>query len=113
MCISTHELPSAQEVWGFDDPPCIPHYRRIRVPYFLLDSRGASAVVSDEEVAVEEVLGEEIAVITRAAWYQLFAWRPGLIVDLLESVERSSNEALTTWSKFAGVELIIVPAPDW
>lgn len=78
----------------------------------LLDSRGVSAAASDEEVAVEEVHGEEVAVINRAAWYQVFAWRPSLIVDLLESVERLSSEDLLAWSQLTGIELIAAP-PHW
>ncbi|WP_100470499.1 hypothetical protein [Mycobacteroides abscessus] len=78
----------------------------------LLDSRGFSSAASDEEIAVEEVDGEEVATITRAVWYQMFAWHPSLIVDLLESVERLSTEALRGWSRAAGLELDVVP-PDW
>ncbi|WP_235675404.1 hypothetical protein [Mycobacteroides abscessus] len=77
----------------------------------LLESRGASAVASDEEVATEEVHGEELAVSHRAVWYQVLAWRPSLIVDLLESAEQLEGAALVAWSKSAGIELMGVP-PD-
>ncbi|SKU75237.1 Uncharacterised protein [Mycobacteroides abscessus subsp. bolletii] len=59
----------------------------------LLDSRGASAETADEEVAVEAVYGDVVGEISRADWYRFLAWRPSLIVDLLEAAE---------WRGFAG-----------
>lgn len=60
----------------------------------LLDSRGRSAEVSDEEVAVDEIEAESIGVISRQVWYQVFAWHPGLIVDLLDAAERCGSSAV-------------------
>lgn len=72
----------------------------------LLDSRGASADASDEEVAVEEVEAETLAVVSREIWYRVFAWRPGLIASLLEAVERPDGAALVDWATASGVNVV-------
>ncbi|MDM2170984.1 hypothetical protein PP404_06290 [Mycobacteroides abscessus] len=67
----------------------------------LLDSRGESAGISDEEVAVEEIVGETVAVISRKTWYQIFAWRPALIVGLLEAAEHGADRSAQSFVKLA------------
>ncbi len=71
----------------------------------LLDSRGRSAEASDEEIAVDEVDAESVGVISRQVWYQVFAWRPGLIVDLLEAAERCGVAAVGVLSQSAGCDV--------
>ncbi|WP_236742937.1 hypothetical protein [Mycobacteroides abscessus] len=73
----------------------------------LLDSRGASAACADEEVAVEEVDGEVVCEISRAEWYRGMVWRPGLIVDLLELVERSAYDQLAILCGRADIALAV------
>ncbi|WP_100524138.1 hypothetical protein [Mycobacteroides abscessus] len=75
----------------------------------LLDSRGESAEASDEELAVEAVDGETLGVIARDVWYQVFAWRPGLIVDLLDLAERCSAASVGALLQSAGCYIVGTP----
>lgn len=54
----------------------------------LLDSRGQTAESSDEEVAAAESGGEVVAEISRSDWYRVLAWRPSLMVEVLEAAEK-------------------------
>lgn len=72
----------------------------------LLDSRGASAAASDEEVAVEEVAAEVVVEIGRSEWYRVLVWRPGLVVDLLELVESNEGDHLAALCAELGIALI-------
>lgn len=60
----------------------------------LLDSRGQTAENSDEEVAAAESGGEIIAEISRCDWYRVLAWRPSLMVEVLEVAEKLGADGL-------------------
>lgn len=60
----------------------------------LLDSRGQTAENSDEEVAAAESGGEVVAEISRSDWYRVMAWRPSLMVEVLEAAEKLSADGL-------------------
>ncbi|WP_237155290.1 hypothetical protein [Mycobacteroides abscessus] len=75
----------------------------------LLDSRGASAETADEEVAVEAVYGDPVGEISRADWYRFLAWRPSVIVELLEAAERPQIGGLREFCARIGVDLAASP----
>ncbi|AMU55108.1 hypothetical protein E3G42_001519 [Mycobacteroides abscessus] len=75
----------------------------------LLDVRGTSADAADEEVAVEAVYGDVVGEISRADWYHFLAWRPSLVVDLLEAAERPHLDGLALFCGSIGVRLAASP----
>ncbi|SKG00735.1 Uncharacterised protein [Mycobacteroides abscessus subsp. massiliense] len=77
----------------------------------LLDSRGASAALTNEEVAVDSVEGVTVAEICRNDWYRVFAWRPSLIVGLLEVAECALPASLENMLRTLDVELL--SGPPW
>jgi hypothetical protein len=78
----------------------------------LLDARGYTAEVSDEEVAAEEVGGEALGEIRRSDWYRVVMWRPALITAVLEVAEMDGVHGLSRLLSEFGVELVQRPPPE-
>ena len=80
----------------------------------LLDTRGASADESDEELASRDSGGEVLGEISRSDWYGVMAWRPELLVRVLEAAESGGALAVADLLDGNGVRLIRRPPPtDW
>jgi hypothetical protein len=61
---------------------------------FAAWARGQTAENSDEQVASAESGGEVVAEISRSDWYRVMAWRPSLMVDILEAAEKFGARGL-------------------
>ena len=72
----------------------------------LLDIRGMSALEADEVLAGRDCGGEVLGEITRADWYGVMAWRPELIVKVLEAAEVGGGTALSGALAEAGIAFI-------
>jgi hypothetical protein len=75
----------------------------------LLDARGRSAEESDEVVASRDSGGEVLGEISRADWYRVMAWRPELLVRVLEAAE--TGGALEVGELLAGMGVTLMRRP--
>jgi hypothetical protein len=77
----------------------------------LLAARGTTAEESDEALAAVETYGEIVGEISRADWYRTVAWRPELIVDILEAAEAVRAQAVSRSLAAYGVTFTEHPPP--
>jgi hypothetical protein len=61
----------------------------------LLAARGTTVEESDDAVAAVETYGQVVGEISRTDWYRTVAWRPELIVDVLEAAEIGGAQAVS------------------
>jgi hypothetical protein len=77
----------------------------------LLDVRGTSAEESDEELASRDSGAEVLGEITRADWYRVMAWRPELLVEVLEAAESGGATAVAALLERCEVTFVRRPPP--
>jgi hypothetical protein len=77
----------------------------------LLAARGVTAEESDEDVAAFEMDDEVVGEISRNDWYRTVAWRPELIVEVLEAAESGGAQAVSGSLAACGVSFIERPPP--
>jgi hypothetical protein len=77
----------------------------------LLAARGITAEESDEAVAAVDTYGEVVGEISRTDWYRTVAWRPELIVDVLEAAEIGGAQAVSRSLAACGVTFTEHPPP--
>ncbi len=78
----------------------------------LLDTRGASADESDEDLAHQDCGGQVLGEIPRADWYRTVVWRPELVGRVLEVAENLGVDGLSAALAAEGVGFVSRLAPD-
>lgn len=77
----------------------------------VLAVRGLTADESDESVAATDMDGDCLGQIRRSDWYRIVAWRPTLIVEVLEAAESLGVQEVARVLASCGVVFVEHPPP--